>query len=686
MSRAQIPVSPQSNLKIKSVSTLIDSIKLDSVSILPTTFFIKKVDSSYYRLDFVNAKLYWKKKPTTDSVEVQYRVFPFNLNASKQRISYDSVVNFFYSKPFVFNDGASAAQKGIFNFGELKAEGSLGRQIGFGNSQDPVLNSSLNMQLSGMLGDSIEIQAAITDNNIPIQPDGTTQQLNEFDQVYLQFKKKNWQLNLGDIDIRQNKDYFLNFYKRMQGVSFQTKNRLSKNVDAATLISGSIAKGKFTRNVFQGLEGNQGPYRLTGANNEFFFIVLANTERVFIDGQLLQRGEDQDYVINYNTAEVSFTPKRMITKDSRIQIEFEYADRSYLNSNLYLSQEFEIDKRLKLRLGFFNNSDAKNSTIQQTLDDKQRQFLSSIGDSIQLALYPSVTTDTFSANKILYEKIIVVPGVDSFYSYSTDPAAAKYNLSFVNFGTGNGNYIPDFNGANGKVYKYVPPIGTQKQGSYEPAQILVTPKKQQIINLGLEYAINNNSTVKAELASSNNDVNTFSVKDNGDDRGWAAKFQYNNNKILKSEKGNQLSTSLDYEYVQKKFKPLERLRSVEFSRDWGLPLIQLPADENIIKVAAILTSRSKNTFTYQFINYNRSDNYNGVQNSVLQSGNIKGWQMNNQIVLTQFNNSNDKGFVFRPVLDVNRQFKQLKNWRMGFRYALEQNAPRFKQTDLSSLF
>lgn len=676
---AQVPGPAGSNLRQKVFPVSADSIVLDTTSVIPQTFTIEGVPSSDYRLDFINAILYWHNKPATDSIRASYRVFYYKLNPVAQRIKVDSIINSMAIAPYEFNNELTGAQKGIFNFGTLKAEGSFGRQISFGNSQDAVLNSTFNLQLSGILGDSIEIQAAITDNNIPIQPDGTTQQLNEFDQVFLQFKKRNWQLNLGDIDIRQNQSYFLNFYKRLQGISFQTVNRIGKNSESRTLASGSIAKGKFTRNLIQALEGNQGPYRLTGANNEFFFIVLANTERVFLDGQLMQRGEDQDYVINYNTAEVTFTPRRMITKDSRIQVEFEYADRNFLNANFYVSEEVEINRKLKLRIGAFTNSDAKNSQINQVLDIDQKQFLAGLGDSIQRAFYPSVAIDTFAAGKILYEKLY--NGVDSFYQYSTDPALAKYSLSFIDVGVGRGNYVPEFNGANGKVYKYIPPVGGVLQGNFEPVTILVTPKKQQLVNLGVDYAITSNTLLKTEVAMSNYDANTFSKIHNGDDQGFAAKFQVNNAKQLREKNKLHLLTGIDYEYVQDKFRPLERLRTVEFSRDWGLPVFVQQETENIIRGTVGLKDIKNHGVLYKFTNYRRGGDYNGFQNAVTQSSDWKGWQFNNEFVITRFDAFTDRGVFVRPTIDISKQFKKINNYRLGFRYAEEQNTVRDKSTD-----
>lgn len=682
---AQEPLAgyPGSNLRQKQVRVAGDTLRIDTISIVPGSFIIPGIDPVDYNLDFINGFLVWNKKPSVETLLVVYRVFPYRLNPVTQRMRYDSIMNNMSLRPYEFNNELPEAQRGIFNFGNIKAEGSFGRQIAFGNSQDAVLNSTLNLQLSGMLADSIEVQAAITDNNIPIQPDGTTQQLNEFDQVFLQFRKRNWQLSLGDIDIRQNQSYFLNFYKRLQGVAFQTTNRISKNIVSKTLASGSIAKGKFTRNIFNGLEGNQGPYRLRGANNEIFFIILANTERVFVDGELLQRGEDQDYVINYNTAEITFTPRKMITKDSRIQVEFEYADRNFLNANVYLSEELEISQKLKLRFGLFNNSDAKNSSINQVLDANQKQFLSSVGDSIHRAFYPSATLDTFSASKVLYEKIYYNPGsgIDSFYQYSTDPAVAQYSLSFIEVGAGQGNYVTEFNGANGKVFTFIMPVGGVKQGNYEPITVLITPKKQQVFDLGIDYAISPNTLLKTEVAMSNYDVNTFSRINNGDDKGFAGKFQLTNLKPLRTKNKTVLSTQLDYEFVQEKFRPLERLRSVEFSRDWGLPLIVNPATESIIRAGFGLKDATNHAFAYRFINYTRSDNYSGFQNNIIHNAGWKGWQFNNELTITNFNSSIAKGAFLRPIIDISKQLKRLDDWKLGFRYSLEQNNARDKDTD-----
>jgi hypothetical protein len=157
----------------------------------------------------------------------------------------------------------------------------------------------------------------------------------------------------------------------------------------------------------------------------------------------------------------------------------------------------------------------------------------------------------------------------------------------------------------------------------------------------------------------------------------AARFQYTNTIPLSTAKKSFLISSLDYEHTQQKFKPLERLRFVEFSREWGLPLQLTPATEDILRLSSQYKSNTS-SLTYQFMGYQRSegDHYKGFQNILQQTLNAKGWALNNQLALTSFDGFTGKGKYFRPVLDISRQLKQLSSMRLGFRYALENNEVR----------
>ena len=679
-------VQVKSNLRSKYISTKTTVIVVDTISLFPNSVSIQQVTPNQYTIDGITASLTWINKPLQDSVLITYRVFPFKINASTQHLNFETVRNnFLLNKPIIFKN-TSKQNNALFDFGNINYNGSFGRGISFGNSQDAVLSSNLNLQINGFIGDSLELTAAITDNNLPIQPDGNTQDLRDFDKIYLQVKKKNWQINFGDIDIRQNKNYFLNFYKRLQGVSFITNNKIAKNITNSLLVSGSVAKGKFNRNILIPIEGNQGPYRLQGANNELFFTILAGTERVFMDGELLARGEDQDYIINYNTAELTFTPKRMVTKDKRIQIEFEYADRNYLNSNIYVHNEINIGKKLTLSIGAFSNQDAKNSTINQVLDINQKQFLATVGDGIDTAFYIGAVSDTFATGKILYKKIdTAFNGItDSIFVLDSSNATNLYNVNFSYLGPNKGNYIQLFNATNGRVFKWVMPAANgQKQGDWAPIILLVSPKKIQISTVAVGVKLSEFSTINAEFAVSKYDINLFSSKDKSNDNAVATKLQWVNmdKPVQLFHKKIVLQSTVGYEFVQARFKPLERLRNIEFLRDWSLPFDITAADEQLISAGIQLKNSKGNSFTYNINHYNRSDRYNGFKQQLLYSSTFKAIKFTSNVSLSTISQPLQTGIYIRPTIDVTTILHQIKKLSIGFNYLGEHNQLKNIATD-----
>ncbi|MBA3971249.1 MAG: hypothetical protein H0X46_03755, partial [Bacteroidetes bacterium] len=614
-----------------------DTVHLDTLSFIPGSFKLttksgRSLDTSYYKLDpakgiviLNNAKLL-KDSIGTDSLSASYKTFPYLFSAETRhkdinRIKADIQGN---TNPFSYN--IESKNDDIFKMDGLNKSGSISRGISFGNNQDVVVNSNLNLQLSGHLSNNVDILLAATDNNIPIQPDGNTQQLQEFDKVFIQLSNANTKLIAGDFQLARPYGYFMNFNKKAQGVSFSTIQKvndankdISKKGIYKTGMSAAVSRGKFARNQIQGVENNQGPYRLRGAENEPFIIILSGTEKVYIDGRLMDRGQENDYVINYNTSEITFTAKQLITKDKRIVVEFQYSDRNYARSLLHFANEYEQNK-LKMHLHAYSEQDSKNQSLQQDLSPAQKKLLSEIGDTLSLAVTPSFDSVAFTVNEVLYQRKDTLSGAQTYsiFVYSVDSNLANFRVTFSNVGAGKGNYIQVVSSANGKVFQWVPPsiTGDTLYGSYEPVVQLVTPKQKQMITAGADYLFNRYTKLSIEGALSKNDINTFSSANSNDDAGVGLKMNFDNAKPLTRDPADSnsvltLLTNVNYEFTQRYFSPIERYRSIEFERDWNRPSVLQSADQHIVGASVGLAKKGTGNIGYRFNTFLEADKYNG---------------------------------------------------------------------------
>lgn len=622
-----------SNYRSKEITLSTDTLVMDSLAIVPYSEIIylndELVAPETYQFNYEKGLFIVKNDFILNKkVKILYRVLPVSFNNSYEhkKITILEQQDSVAQNPFLFE--YVPATEDVFYLNGLNKSGSISRGVTFGNNQDLAVNSSLNLQLSGKVANDINILASISDDNIPIQADGNTQQLQDFDKVFIQLFNDQWKLTAGDFFVEQPTSYFLKYNKKAKGGSFDIRLHPSKKNEFTTItpsLSVAIAKGKFARNQFLGIEGNQGPYRLKGNDNEVFITVLSGTEQVFVDGKLLTRGNEFDYVIDYNTAEITFTANFLMTKDKRVIVTFEYSDRNYSRTLYYFNTEFQ-SKKLKLDLNVYSEQDLKNQPLQQDLTDQQKEVLTLVGDSLQNAVVPNFNVVTFSENQVLY-KMIDTLGYDSVFVYSTDPDSAIYQLGFSQVGNNNGNYIQIQSSANGKVYRWVEPIGGVPQGSYEPIILLISPKKMQMITLAGEYLLSTKSKISWEGALSNYDQNTYSTLHNNDNIGYAFKVRSDHRISIDNEKPDDWNvvTGTGYEFVDQRFTFLGPFRNIEFVRDWNLSNLVFSSNQHLGMAQLGIEKKKKGAFIYQIDVLQNEGEHKGVKNALMANYHLKGF-------------------------------------------------------------
>ena len=613
---------------VKSFNAPADTLFLDSLSLVPGSLKFKLFPNDSSFTPSINYKLHalvFTKKP--DSIVVSYTRFPINFEKTYRHKNADDLTNDMTRKKggfeIQYNKPGNSA---LFENDALTKNGNISRGLSFGNNQDVVLNSNLNLQVAGKLTPEIDLLMAATDNNIPFQADGTSAQLQEFDKVYIQLNNEKSKLIVGDYQLsRPQNSYFMNFYKRAQGAYFENtyeESSLKNPLMFKTQLGAAVSRGKFSRQVFFGVENNQGPYRLRGADNEPFIIVLSGTEKIYIDGKLLQRGQENDYIIDYNTGEISFTAKQIITKDKRIVAEFQYAERNYARSLVFFGEEIST-KQSKFYFNLFSEQDNKARPLQQTLSQEQKNVLIAIGDSLNQAYYSGATETAFNATNVFYRKRDTIVGLfvyPNIYEYTTNADTTTYLLKFSYVGENKGNYIKSATAANGQVYTWVAPLDDVLQGNYEPVIPLVSPKQNQMFVAGFTHSVDALHYVMAEGVYTKNDINTFSTSDKRNDEGSGVKLQSKNQEVLRKDsagKDLRLTYNVSYEFVQQRFQQIERFRNIEFDRDWNRPLTGSIANDQHLGAAEIgLVKIGKGGIQYGFTLFNEGNTYSGKRQNV----------------------------------------------------------------------
>lgn len=610
------------------------------------------INSEKYTIDFRTSTLIFNEIPK-ENITIFYKIYPEFLTKKYLLYSPNLIVpnEAKDASLYVIKPGINSLFK---PFDGLNTTGSITRAIALGNNQNASVQSNLDLQISGKLSDKVNIRAAIQDNDVPLQQGGYSQRLDEFDQIFVEIFSDKWKIRAGDLFLTNRNLKLLNFNKKLQGIATQFKfGTPEKQTVAEAAVA--LSRGIYAKTEIKAQEGNQGPYKLTGNNGELYVLIISGSERVFINGILQNRGENNQYVIDYNAGEILFTSLFPINSEMRIVVEYQYSDRNYTRFTTYANAH-HTRKKWNFGTYFYQENDLKNQSLQQNLSDSQKIILANAGNNTALMQVSSTYQDFYSENKILYKKS-TLNNID-IYEYSNNSQDILYQVKFTNVGKNKGNYILSNTKAIAKIYQYIPPLSEFPQGEFEPIIQLIAPEKLQILNFVGAFNPNEKTNINFELGISNYDRNLFSSIDDENNTGTAGFININQNIFSKK---NKLDAFAKIQFVNQNFKPVERLFNIEFDRDWNINS-NFRNNQQLFSTGLNWKINEKGSFLYGFNQLKFGNDFTGNRNNL--QGNLKYENVffTTFTSLMQSKNNTTEAQVFK---NKNKLLWQKKNYWVG---------------------
>ncbi|MFN0150606.1 MAG: hypothetical protein ACKVU1_07845 [bacterium] len=487
-----------------------------------------------------------------DTIAVAYRFLPFALPPSFGRWTPRPVGT--PPESVIVASPAPEFGRSALETGGLRVGGSKSVALLVGSDRDLTLDQALRVSIEGELSEDVSVVARLSDENLPFTPEGSSARLEELDKVFVEIKTPRLGATLGDYEVNLAGGEFGSYRRVLKGAL----GRADLGRVAASASAG-VSEGRFVSIELRGVEGLQGPYSIVDVGAQ---TVVAGSEEVFVDGSRLERGEDNDYVIDYSTGEIRFMSKRPVRTGTRIAVDFQVTGDEYKRKFVTAGVRGALAQldtsRASVGATLLSESDDADDPQGLVLSEADRESLATFGDAD--ALVSGATRDSLNGDYDLVDGRFVFAGRDS----------GDYSVVFTFLGGGRGRYKADLDPLTGDrifVFDLV-----DSAGDYDAVRRLPRPVSQSVVVFDARGAPARGLSLAIEAARSRLDANTLSGAQDDDNGGGAltARADWKRGSVRRDGSGaGELALRARARRLGEGFATLSRVDEIHLDERWN---------------------------------------------------------------------------------------------------------------------